>query len=393
MRQTVAILGIPVDSLDTAGVLLRIEQFIQERRFHQVATANVDFLINAMEDPILRDILRRCDLVTPDGMPLVWASRRLGAPLPERVTGADIVPALAGLAAQRGYRIYMLGARPEVAQRAKQKLIETYPALEIVGCVSPEVAPLDRMDDVSLLQGIIEARPDILLVAFGNPKQEKWIDKNRAALAQVPLCLGVGGTFDFIAGSTTRAPIWMQRTGLEWLYRFSREPGRLWRRYTRDIVHFGRFVARQLWAMRGSQRLQCAFTSRLEQNATVMTLQGGLRFGSLEEFQRAANAAIDLPSHLALEMQDLTELDGAGLGTLINLAKRAAYQKRRVRIVGLAPRLKAIFHITHADEAIEQYATIQQALDAAASSANEPCALSPAELSVPVSQYDTVKEV
>jgi len=391
MRQTVAILGVPVDSLDTAGVLVRIEQFIQERRFHQVATANVDFLINAMEDPLLHDILRRCDLVTPDGMPLVWASRRLGAPLPERVTGADIVPALAGLAAQRGYRVYMLGARPEVAQRAKQKLIETYPGLEIVGCVSPDVAPLDQMDDATLLRGISEARPDILLVAFGNPKQEKWIDKNRAALAQIPVCLGVGGTFDFIAGSTTRAPIWMQRTGLEWLYRFLREPGRLWRRYTRDIVHFGRFVARQLWAMRGRQGLECVFSSRQEQNATVMTLHGGMRSGGLEDFQRAANTAIDLPSHLVLEMQDLTDLDGAGLGTLINLCKRAAHHQKRIRLVGLSARLKAILRVTHADEAMEQYTTIQSALNAA-NGTRVSGAPSPIEPSTPLSQYDTANE-
>src|SRR5215475_10135001 len=111
MRQTVGILGTPIDILDTQEVLGRLEQFIQERRFHQVATANTDFLINAIEDPELRQILRNADLVMPDGMPVVWAARMMRSPLPERVTGADLVPALAARAAQQGYRLYMLGAR------------------------------------------------------------------------------------------------------------------------------------------------------------------------------------------------------------------------------------------------------------------------------------------
>src|SRR5882724_7783137 len=138
MRQTVGILGTPIDVLDTEAVLARLEQFIQERRFHQVATANTDFLINAIEDPELRHILRNADLVMPDGMPVVWAARLMRSPLPERVTGADIVPALAALSAQKGYRLYMLGARPEVAKRARERMEADYPGIQIVGCLSPQ---------------------------------------------------------------------------------------------------------------------------------------------------------------------------------------------------------------------------------------------------------------
>ena len=134
MRSTVGILGIPFDLLDNDQVLDRLDEFIATKRFHQVATANADFLVNALDDPELLQILRHSDLVTPDGMPIVWASRLMRYPLAERVTGADIVPALAKRSAEKGYKIYMLGARPEVAKRAKDQLLMTNPTLQIVGC-------------------------------------------------------------------------------------------------------------------------------------------------------------------------------------------------------------------------------------------------------------------
>ena len=179
MRQTVGILGTPIDILNTEEALARMEQFIGERRFHQVATANADFLINALADPELRHILRNADLVVPDGMPVVWAARATRSRLPERVTGADIVPALARMAAKSGYRIFMLGAMPEVAQGAKEKLEAANPGLQIVGCISPKIPSISEMDSESILQEIDRVKPDILLVAFGNPKQEKWIYLHR----------------------------------------------------------------------------------------------------------------------------------------------------------------------------------------------------------------------
>ena len=255
MRQLVSILGTPVDRLDTQATLARLEQFIEERRFHQVATANADFLVKAIFDAELRRILRDADLVTADGMPLVWASKRMNVPLPERVTGADIVPALAALAARKGYKLYMLGAKTEVAQRAKARLEADYPGVQIIRCVSPPVAPLDKMDHETILRDIEEARPDVLLVAFGNPKQEKWIAMHQKRL-QVPICIGIGGTFDFLAGEIARAPDWMKRTGLEWLFRLFQEPKRLWKRYTSDIVHFARHYAHQAWSMRYAARAE-----------------------------------------------------------------------------------------------------------------------------------------
>jgi len=365
MRQTIGILGIPIDNLDTEATLDRLDQFIQERRFHQVATANVDFLINAMHDRELRQILRDADLVTPDGMPVVWASRLLGSPLPERVTGADLVPRLAALAARKGYRVYMLGARPEVAQQARDRMIEANPSLQIVGCVSPQISPLLAMDSEALLHDIVSAKPDILLVAFGNPKQEKWIHLHRDRLRHVPVCIGIGGTFDFLAGRTSRAPWWMQRLGMEWLYRLAQEPKRLWRRYCNDFIYFVRFLARQWWAARaqgrGREGVLCADQVG---EYTVVKVSGALGARQRSELQRLAQDALERSPHLILDLQRCNAIDAATLGTLVNLTKRARHIGREVRVASAQPALQMLIRTTYADECLALYATVEEAQSA-----------------------------
>ena len=365
MRELVCILSTPVDVLDTQAVMGRIEQFIQEKRFHQIATANVDFIINAMSDAELRHILRDSDLVTPDGMPLVWASKTLGRPLPERVTGADIVPALADLSARKGYRLYMLGARPEVAQQARAKMLAAYPGLQIVGCVSPPVRPLDDMDSAGLLDDIRATRPDVLLVAFGNPKQEKWIYRNREALRDVPVCIGVGGTFDFMAGHTSRAPEWMRRAGLEWLHRLASEPGRLWKRYTRDIGHFGRYFGAQTRAMRpNTPRRQPLWTEARQGEYTILSVDGTLDAACQNELQARAERALGLPTGLILDLTHTDAIDAAVVGTLLNLPRHAEYAGRDIRLIGANARVQSILRVTYADETLKLYPTLADALDA-----------------------------
>jgi len=333
MRQTVGILGTPVDNLDMTAVLARLEQFISEHRFHQVATANTDFLINALEDPELRCILHTADLVIPDGMPLIWASRLMGAPLPERVTGADLVPKLAALAAEKGYKIFMLGAKPEVAQLARTRLIASNPGLQIVGCVSPRVAPLVDMNHEEILEAIRAACPDILLVAFGNPKQEKWIHMNRRALADVSVCIGVGATFDFIAGHTSRAPHWMQRSGLEWVYRLQQEPRRLGGRYMRDLAHFSRHLVQQWWALkRQSTKGVTEIQTGKMGDFTVISIVGDICGRSVPNIQDAAVAALNSHTDLVFDLHQATSVDAQGMGMLINLHKRAAAHQREMRL-------------------------------------------------------------
>jgi N-acetylglucosaminyldiphosphoundecaprenol N-acetyl-beta-D-mannosaminyltransferase len=362
MRTTVAIFGIPIDNLDSTQTLVRLEEFIQTGRFHQVATANTDFLIQAHNDPELRVILCQADLVVPDGMPVVLASRFLRNGLKERVTGADLVPRLAEIAAAKKYRIFMLGARPEVALMAKEALEHKYPSIQIVGCISPPNTHIIEMDNEALLERIHAASPDILLVAFGNPKQEKWIHMHRHRL-RVPVCIGVGGTFDFLAGAAERAPLWMQRYSLEWLHRVLHEPRRLWKRYARDIYSFSRFLAIHLWTMRSSGKNEKTQIFQAHTGEfTVLSLVGSVNNSILPEFQRLASAALEIRKHLILDFQSASDIDSAFIGTLINLSKRGRYSGCDIRITGLSERIQRALEISSMQHIYHPYRTLAEAI-------------------------------
>ncbi len=362
MRDTIAILGVPIDDLDTKQVIERIGEMVASGRFHQVATANTDFLVRAGEDPELRTILRLADMVVPDGMPIVLASKWLRTPLRERVAGADLVPTLCSLAAKKGWRLFMLGARPEVAAVARAKIEEENPGVEIVGWISPPNSHVVRMDNEGILREIEAAKPDILFVAFGNPKQEKWVHMHRDRL-KAPVCIGVGGSFDFIAGATRRAPEWMQRAGLEWFHRLSHEPRRLWRRYFGDFVHFGRFIVRQMWVLgRSGASDEGGLTEARSGDCTVLSVRGALKGDILARFKTAAEAGIDAPSHLVLDLQQATAIDSEALGTLLNLPRRAAHVGREVRVSGVRGKVLEALRMAGALECAQLAPTFAEAL-------------------------------
>ena len=211
------------------------------------ATVNVDFIVNTYcatkstpRNPALARVLRRAELVIADGMPLVWLSRLIGTPLPERVTGADMVPLIAERAAREHVKLYFLGGKEEYTRSAAEILTKRYPGLEIAGIDTPFVK-LDDPDaaklDLEICRKINESGASILLIGFGNPKQEIWAERNRANL-KCSIAVGIGGTFNFIAGAVKRAPDWMRHTGTEWIFRIIQEPGRLWKRYGFGLLVF-----------------------------------------------------------------------------------------------------------------------------------------------------------
>lgn len=217
--------------LTLATALDRVEELVAAREGGAVFTPNVDHVVVAGENRRLREAYARSSLSLADGMPLVWASRVLGTPLPEKVSGSDFVGPLLQRAAQHGWRVYFLGGAPGVAALARDRMLERLPGLRIVGVDSPRIdvdEPPDQREKV--LERLRAADADLVLVALGAPKQEIWIDQVRNALRPAVL-LGVGASLDFLAGTIPRAPRWMSVSGLEWLYRLGREPGRLWRRY------------------------------------------------------------------------------------------------------------------------------------------------------------------
>jgi N-acetylglucosaminyldiphosphoundecaprenol N-acetyl-beta-D-mannosaminyltransferase len=220
------ILGVPVDPVTYGETLDRIAAFVSGDRLHQICTVNPEFVMTAQDDSDFMAVLNQADLCIPDGIGLLWAARRLGAPLRERVAGSDLLWLIAERAAAEGWRLFLLGAREGVAARCADILSARYPGLEVVGTYPGSPRKEDNADIVARINA---SRPDILLVAYGAPNQDKWIARNRDALPTVRMAMGIGGAFDFVTGEATRAPRWVQRLGLEWLFRLLREPWR-WRR-------------------------------------------------------------------------------------------------------------------------------------------------------------------
>jgi N-acetylglucosaminyldiphosphoundecaprenol N-acetyl-beta-D-mannosaminyltransferase len=227
MRTRVEVLGHAVDRLDLNGAVARCRDLIDARDPAAVVFVNAAKVVAGRRDRGLRASLERSALVLADGMPVVWASRLLGDPLPERVTGIDLLGRLLGLAEERGYRVYVLGARADVLERAIENIRARHPGLVVAGRRDGYFTDGEYEEVAAEIRA---ARPDILFVAMSSPRKEYWIDRQGPGLG-VPLLMGVGGSIDVWAEVVGRAPAWMQRSGLEWLYRLVQEPRRLWRRY------------------------------------------------------------------------------------------------------------------------------------------------------------------
>jgi N-acetylglucosaminyldiphosphoundecaprenol N-acetyl-beta-D-mannosaminyltransferase len=234
---------VAIDAVDLEGALDAIEVLIRAGRGGTVFTPNVDHVVLADENPRFCRAYQEVSLSLADGMPVLWASKLLGTPLPAKVSGSDLIEPLMDRAASRGYRVFLLGGAAGVAETARHALRTRLPKLEVVGTDSSRVDVDVRQDD--LLERIRRTRPDIVLVALGAPKQEVWSHEHREALAPAVL-IGVGAGIDFIAGTQKRAPRWMSESGLEWLYRLARDPRRLAGRYFLRDPWFCWILARQL---------------------------------------------------------------------------------------------------------------------------------------------------
>lgn len=232
-----------IDRLSFAEALDRIEALVKARRGAAVFTPNVDHVVLAERNAEFRAAYAAADLSLVDGTPLLWAARLLHEPLPEKISGSDLVVPLMGLAAQRRWRVYLLGSTPEACAAAWKRLADL--GVRVVGTDSPVIRLWGRDDTEAALARLRAARPDLVLVGLGAPKQEIWIHRHRAELGSA-VALGIGAAIDFLAGRVRRAPPWISRAGLEWLYRLAHEPRRLWRRYLVNDPAFLRVLAREL---------------------------------------------------------------------------------------------------------------------------------------------------
>jgi len=248
VRTRVAVLNIMIDVVTMEEAVGRLEEFIAVQKPHLVVTPNAEMIMMANDDKDLAQIINNADLVVPDGAGVVWAARYNGDVMPERVAGYDLVQNLLVASATRKYRIYMLGGAPGIVDKARLVAMERYPGVQIVGT---RHGFFSKSDEPEILSNIKACRPDILLVALGVPRQEKWLSEYSTQIA-VPVAIGVGGTFDVMAGTVRRAPLWMQNANLEWLYRLLSEPKRAIR-----MLALPRFVMRIIISKNNNKIMGC----------------------------------------------------------------------------------------------------------------------------------------
>lgn len=345
----VAILGVAFDPVTIASAADRIEAMINERRPRYVVTPNVDFLVQARHDAALHQILALADLVLCDGKPLVWASQWLGNPLPGRVAGSDLTPVLLERAAQRGWKLFLLGGADGAGAEAARRIAQAHPTLPPVAHYAPPHAPLAGMDHAEILARVRAAQPDLMLVCFGCPKQEKWIFRHYRERG-MPVMIGAGGTVDFLAGRIARAPRWMRQCGAEWLFRLAQEPRRLFKRYAIDLLQFGPALLRQLWHLPPGP----AETMPANQAASSASMSYGLKVQAGERLQRDAlqeapgfwtEALQQQPGHCLLDLAEVKAIDSTGLAFLAHWQRRLAEVRRNLILLRPSPAVCAALEL------------------------------------------------
>ena len=243
----VNILGVGITPVNLAQAVAMLERWREEGRREYLCCVSVHGLVEAQRDPEVRCALSRAALSVEDGMPLVWWCRRSGFPDAGRVAGSDLLTAMCELGAQRGHRHYFYGGSPQVCENLVSRLSQRFPGLVVAGYRSPPFRPLTEEEDAADIEAINEARPDFVWVGLGMPKQEKWMAQHVGKINAAAL-IGIGAAFDFVSGEKPRAPVWMQRSGVEWLFRLFTEPRRLAHRY---LVYNSIFIARALQQLAG----------------------------------------------------------------------------------------------------------------------------------------------
>ena len=369
MRDTVVVLGIPVDNLtmdDTVGQIFEmIESYQNDKKPRLVATVNVDFIVNTLtwglrqsRHPELLDVLRRADLVTADGAPVVWASKLLGVSLKGRITGADLVPRLAEEAVRRRKSIYFLGGRGDVGKRAAAVLEKQFPGLIIAGAETPfvytegEVIVNAESEDKRIIEHINQSGADILLIGFGNPKQEIWFERNRRRL-HVPVSIGIGGTYDFIVGTVARAPLWMQEYGLEWIFRITQDPKRLWKRYFVGLFKLALLLWPSILYYKYRRMIhKLKYRGLFHKEATHSGSKTETSHDSSKQIKKIimpVTLDATVSDHLKMEMDRMTVgtsclvldfekvglIDSSGLGLLISIWRKMSEKERDIYIVNV----------------------------------------------------------
>lgn len=239
------VFGVRVSVTNLSEAVAVVQQSIRDRQRIYICVTDANAALTARRDEKLKDVYGNAALSLPDGMPIVWLSRLLGKSRIERVRGTDFMRAVTEISSQLGFRNFYCGGAPGTAVALSAKLISRYPGLEVAGVMCPPFRELTAQENLEIVERINSARPDVVWVGLGAPKQERWMASNFGRI-EAPVMIGVGAAFDFLAGTKPEAPKWMQRLGLEWLFRLASEPRRLWRRYAVVVPTFLCLGAKQV---------------------------------------------------------------------------------------------------------------------------------------------------
>ena len=245
MHQKVNILGVQISSISNDNLLAAFTQHILLKEKKQICITPVNSVMAAVKNEQVKTIYNNADYILCDGMPIKWAASFLNTPIVERITGLDLLPNLVEICAKNDYSIFLLGASPGVGDKLKDIILTKYPNARVIGVyVPPFMATFTAAENEKMISAVNAASPDVLLVSLTAPKQDIWIANNKDAL-NATLMVGIGGAFEVMAGLAKRAPKWVQKAGLEWLYRFIQEPKRLFRRYFIEAPLFIPLIMKQ----------------------------------------------------------------------------------------------------------------------------------------------------
>jgi N-acetylglucosaminyldiphosphoundecaprenol N-acetyl-beta-D-mannosaminyltransferase len=366
-RQVAFLLGLPFHVITMDEAIDDAVGAVEAKAPSYYITANVDFIAQAHDNEPLKDILFHAHRVVCDGMPLVWLSRYFHPVLPERVAGSDMVFRLFEQANQRAWKVYFLGSDAETLGETKAILAQRYPQMEVVGTFSPPFGTVDSWPNEEILADIKASKPDLLLVAVGCPKQEYWISKYYKE-AGVPLSIGIGASLDFICGTQVRAPVWIQKIGMEWSWRMLSDPKRLVKRYAKDLYYLVVLANRQRKITgKGSKSVVPSGAVPAAEGVKVsesdvqwIRWSGDAERSVLESLERPRESS----KPVFINLSAVTFLDSSAIGLLAKFARDARQAGVAFGILQPAAGVVKIIEAMHLSAQFPSYSSQAEALNA-----------------------------
>ncbi len=376
-RDVAFLLGLPFHVIGMDDAIADAVAHVNARKPGYYITPNVDFIAQAYNNESLKDILFHADRVVCDGMPLVWLSRYFKPQLPERVAGSDMVFRLFDEAKTHGWKVYFLGSDEQTLARTSEILQKDYPGIQIVGTFSPPYGSVDSWPNEQILKDLKQAKPDLLLVAVGCPKQEYWISRYYKE-SEVPLSIGIGASLDFICGKQTRAPKIVQTIGMEWMWRLLTDPKRLLKRYIKDFYYLILLANRQRKLM-GTHKPAVKYSGtrvdeipiskeseKAEQSSEnksadyqLLSWEGAVEFGTITEFAMPEN----YDSAILLDLSQVPFIDSTGVGRLAKMARESRKANVTFALIKPSKTVEQVIKAMHLEAQLMSFPDRRSAVD------------------------------